>query len=205
MELRSAEQRRRRNREGARRAILGAAAAILVEDGHENFSMRRLAARCGYTAPTIYHYFGDKAGLIDALLEESFRQLLSHLRRVRRGDDPVDDMRAMFRAFVRFGLRNATQYWLLTMPRDGQSAPPEAAEEARALLEEPLLRIESEGRLLADDIETVRQSFWALLHGLITLQTSRPDHAWTKDLLETSLESMISGFVETRENGEDRT
>jgi AcrR family transcriptional regulator len=63
------ERRRLQQRAEARGTILAAADALLVKDGYERFSMRRLADRCGYTAPTIYHYFGDKQGLIDAVVE----------------------------------------------------------------------------------------------------------------------------------------
>jgi AcrR family transcriptional regulator len=32
----------------------------MIECGGDGFSIRKLAGRCGYTAPTIYHYFGDE-------------------------------------------------------------------------------------------------------------------------------------------------
>ena len=85
-----AERRRREQREDARRSILDAAEALLVEGGYERFSMRRLALRCGYTAPTIYHYFGDKRRLIDAVLEDGFQRILDRLREVRRSADPAE-------------------------------------------------------------------------------------------------------------------
>ena len=85
--------RRSRQREEARRAILDATESILLEDGEELLSIRKLALRCGYTAPTIYHYFRDKDGLIDALLEERFSRLLQRVRRVQLGPDPVANLR----------------------------------------------------------------------------------------------------------------
>ena len=84
-----AETRRQRQRSEARRAILDMTETLLVEAGSDAFSIRTLAERCGYTAPTIYHYFGDKAGLIDALLEERFARLLLAVERVPLLDDPV--------------------------------------------------------------------------------------------------------------------
>src|SRR5512134_1006743 len=89
--LSPSELRRARQREDARRAILDATEALLLEAGGEAFGVRALAARCGYTAPTIYHYFGDKEGLIDALLEERFAQLLAEVRRAPLGDDPLEN------------------------------------------------------------------------------------------------------------------
>lgn len=190
----TAELRRRQRHREARRTILDAAGAILLEDDYEQFTMRKLASRCGYTAPTIYHHFGDKRGLIDAVLEEVFRGLVIQLKRVRSGSDPVDEMRAQFHAFVRFALRKPTHYQMLTT-RSVEDGPPPSGEEAIALLERPLHALSESGRLGNHSIELVQQSFWALLHGLIALQTSRPDYEWESSLVDASLEAMISGLL----------
>lgn len=195
MDLTPSEARRSRQRQEARRSILEATEALLVEDGYEAFSMRRLAERCGYTAPTIYHYFRDKPGLIDALLEERFSGMLQRIRSVERSEDPAETMRSLARAFVEFGMRNPTFYRLLTTPRTEPGEPPQAAEEARAVLEEPIHELEREGRLYTHDVETTKQTVWVLLHGLIHLRLSRPEHPWSSNLLEAALESMIRGIV----------
>lgn len=195
--LQSARDRRSRQRTDAQRAILDATEAILVEEGYEQFSMRKLASRCGYTAPTIYHHFGDKTGLIDALLEEVFRELVAILEAVKPAADPLDRMRAQFVAFVDFALRNPTHYRLLTTPRDEDAEPPPSGERAIAILEEPLRVLDESGLLKSDEIEAVQQSFWALMHGLISLQTSRPDYDWSDRLIETSLEAMIEGLIDS--------
>jgi AcrR family transcriptional regulator len=191
----TAERRRHRQRADARRAILEATEALLVEGGYESFSIRRLAERCGYAAPTIYHYFGDKPGLIDALLEERFRTLLRVLARVEEGDDPLETIRARSRAFVRFGLRNPTHYRLLTGPRAADAPPPRSAEEARALFERPWLELVAAGRIPAGRVEGVQQAFWALLHGIVSLRTNRPDVAWVSTLTDDSVDALLRGLV----------
>ena len=52
MDPQPAAQRRQQQRRDARRAILDAAESLILESGYERFSIRRLASRCGYTAPT---------------------------------------------------------------------------------------------------------------------------------------------------------
>ena len=99
--------------------------------------MRRLAERCGYTAPTIYHYFADKKGLFDTLLEERFRRMVDTMRRVRRSDDPVETLLAVGQACVRFGLRNPSQVQLLTALRPDPTDPPQSSVEGRELIEAP--------------------------------------------------------------------
>ena len=95
MGLAPAARRREQNRTDARRAILDATESLLLEQGEENFSVRKLVERCGYTAPTIYHYFGDKSGLLAELLEQRLQGLLVSLREVTLVSDPVENLRAL--------------------------------------------------------------------------------------------------------------
>ncbi len=194
MEIQPAERRRRQARREARRAILDATEAILVEEGYESLSMRRVAARCGYTVPTIYHHFGDKTGLIDELLEERFVKLLQRVQRVGRSDDPLENMLAYASAFVRFGLQHPTHYRLMMTPRQQPSEPPPSAEAARALMEQPVHELAAAGRLYSEDAEACVQAMWALVHGLISLRTSRLDYPWSKAQAKVALEAMIRGM-----------
>ena len=198
-----AERRRQQQRLEARRAILDAAESILVGEGYERFSIRRLGERCGYTAPTLYHHFGDKRGLIDALLEERFQALYDRLRRVQLGADPVENIRALARAFVRFGRRNPTHYRLLHATRPPGTQPPPAAEAARELVEKPFRVLAEQGRLMPD-FEAAGQALWATLHGVISLQNGRPDHAWVPGLADVAIDTMLRGLVRGAPEGDGR-
>ena len=191
----TAQERRLAQRsQEARRAILDATEGMLVEQGYERFSMRKLAARCGYTAPTLYHYFGDKLSLLDTLLEQRMSELVRELRSVPLARDPAENMRELFCAFARWGLANPTHYQLLTTARAPESKPLASGEEAREILEQPIAELDVRGRLVADP-ETARQSFWVLLHGLISLQRARPDVEWSDALMHSALDAMIRGAV----------
>jgi AcrR family transcriptional regulator len=200
----ASERRRLQHREDARRAILDATAALLVEHGFEAFSMRRLAERCGYTAPTIYHYFGDKKGLFDTLFEERLRQMLDSVRRVRRSRDPVERILAIAQACVRFGLRNPSQIQVLTALRPDQTDPPQSSVEARELIEGPLRELEEQGRLLVRDTEEAFQCLWIAMHGVMSMLTLRPDYAWSKQLVRTSLQVMLRGLIRPQGSGNGR-
>ena len=52
----------------ARQAVLGAARELFAELGFERTTMRAVAARAGVDPALIYHYFGDKDGLLLAAL-----------------------------------------------------------------------------------------------------------------------------------------
>ncbi len=189
-----ADLKRHRNREQARRAILDATESILVENGGE-FSMRTLVSECGYTAPTIYHYFGDKEGLVDALLEERFARLLARVQRVEQGSDPVVNMKRMAEAFLRFTRQNLDFYRYILTGGNGRDRTPPSAEAAREIMEAPLRQLEREKRLRDTDGETAGQALWALLHGLNALQLSRPDFPWSRDLFDISFDALLRGLL----------
>jgi AcrR family transcriptional regulator len=192
----TAALRRSRQREEARRAILDATEAILLEDGEELLSIRKLALRCGYTAPTIYHYFRDRDGLIDALLEERFSRLLQRVRRVELGPDPVANLRQLSRAFLRFAAGNTTFYRVMIRgSSDGGERKVRAAEATREIMAGPLVALHEAGRLWSPDVEAAQQSLWAVLHGVIALRLGNPKYAWSKNLTEVALEAMLRGLV----------
>jgi len=157
--------------------------------------MRRLAERCGYTAPTIYHYFGDKQGLIDAVVEERLKLLLTRVRRVRRRRDPVDTLRAMLLEIARFGLEDPTHHRILNIPRPPSAPQPPSGEKVRELLEGPLAELAADGRLRGRDVERAEQFLWVLVHGVVSLHTSQPDHRWAKDIVRYSIETALRGLV----------
>jgi AcrR family transcriptional regulator len=189
------ERRRSQQRSEARRAILEAAEALLLEEGLESFSIRRLASRCGYTAPTIYHHFGDKQGLLDAALEERLRMVLERLRGVRRSRDPAQTVRAILLEFVHFGLEDPSHHRLLNLPRPPDAPPLRVAEEVEALFREQLALLAAAGRLRAGDVDEAVQFAWMLIYGLVALRLGRPDVEWKGSIVDFSLDAALRGLV----------
>lgn len=189
------EQRRSEQRDKVRRTILDATEALLLAEGEDRFSIRRLVERCGYTAPTIYHHFGDKTGLIDTLLDERFERLANQLKRVPRGSDPVAYLRSMGLAFVRFGLRNPTHHRLLFAPRAQPVAPPRSALEVQEMLEEAWTELWDEGRLRSGDAAAAGQALFCLLYGLTDRRIARPEHEWSKSGIEDAIDALLRGLV----------
>jgi AcrR family transcriptional regulator len=65
----SARGRRPLGSPDARKAVLGAARELFAELGFERTTMRAVAARADVDPALIYHYFGDKEGLLSAAVE----------------------------------------------------------------------------------------------------------------------------------------
>ena len=189
------ERRRSLQREGARRAIVDATEALLVEEGFERFSMRRLAERCGYTTPTIYHHFGDKQGLLDTVVEERFQLVLDRIQRVRRRPDPADTVRAILEELIRFGIENPTHYRLLSMARAPDAEPPKSAQKAQEALEAHLAELAAQGRLAVEDPGHAARFLWIVLHGFVSLRITRPEAEWVEEMPELCIESAMRGLL----------
>ncbi len=191
-------QRKARSRERrpeARRTILEATERLLLDRGVEGVSMRAVSARSGFSAPTIYHHFGDKNGLIDALLEERFREVLTVMREVPRGGDAAAYLSEVARSFVRFALANPGHYRLLSGPRRENADLLPSNEAARDLVKHALEELARAGELGTGDVEAAFQITWAVLHGLISLHLTRPDYPFAENLVDMAIEMVEAGLL----------
>jgi AcrR family transcriptional regulator len=75
-----------------RDAILDAALALLDEDGDAGLTMRSLAARLGVTPMSLYHHVTDRAGLLRALSDRLYGDVLVGLD---APVNPVDGIRML--------------------------------------------------------------------------------------------------------------
>jgi AcrR family transcriptional regulator len=192
----AAQLRRARHRDDARRTILSATEALMAESGYAGFSMRALVERCGYSAPTIYHYFTDKPGLLEAVVEEKLEDLVKELEALPVESDPVAQARTLSLVFARWGIGNPTHYHLINQPRDRDPSPGSAAQRAVDLMSKPLDSLLQRGQITESELALISQSLWACLHGLISLPSVRPDADWSPDLLEASVDALFRGWLD---------
>ena len=68
--------------------MLHAAAELLDEAQGGEVSTRAICDRAGVQAPTLYHHFGSKQGLLDAVLTHGFAEFLAARDASGEDDDP---------------------------------------------------------------------------------------------------------------------
>lgn len=59
-----------RDREASKQALIAAATELLAERGPKDVSVREIARRAGVNHGLVHHYFGSKAGLVTAVLDD---------------------------------------------------------------------------------------------------------------------------------------
>jgi AcrR family transcriptional regulator len=161
--------------------LMKAATKLLAERGPEGTSTRAICEAAGVTQPTLYHHFGDKGGLIEAVVTEGFERALAGKKaKERETDDPVDDLRRGWDDHVSFGVANP-HFYAVMHGRPGLGRLPKAAEEAGSMLRSLTKRIARTGRLRVEQ-ELAAQAVWAAVYGVTSMLSSMPDFGWHEAL-----------------------
>ncbi|NDV03165.1 TetR/AcrR family transcriptional regulator [Rhodococcus sp. IEGM 248] len=175
----------------ARDRLLKAAAQLLDEAKGTPVSTRAVCDLAGVQAPTLYHHFGSKQGLFDAVVEYGFGQYVRATN--RRGDDPVDDLRHGWDDHVRYGLDNPSFYVLLY----GQIAPGKpcaVTSVAETRLVDLLTEIAQQGRLRVTPAvaagQVVAANVGMTLH-LIAQPEGRADLSLSRELRDNVIAGLI--------------
>jgi len=130
-----------------RTRLLEAAADLIAATPGEDFSLRAVCDAAGVKMPTLYHFFGNKQGLIEAVVERGFDMYLSAKSSTESSGDPIQDLRLGWDAHVAFGLENPGFYTLMYgKVRPGYS--PEAQSKPSEILRGLTLKAEQDGRLV---------------------------------------------------------
>lgn len=169
----------RANGSALRRAILDYTRHLLVEEGYNNLSMRKIARAVGCSATSIYLHFANKDALFHALIDEGFALLNDVLQEVAAAHaDPPDRLEALSRRYVHFGLDNPELYEVMFLLHPERMAryPAERYRRARRNLElfaEALHDGADAGQFDVDDPAVAASVLWASLHGATALLLAR--------------------------------
>lgn len=107
-----------------REKILDCALTLFSGRGYDAVGIQEVVDTAGVTKPTLYHYFGSKRGLLDALLERYFGEILAGERRAAdyHGDLPFT-LNEITKTYFDLA-RRIPQFYRLQLAM--QFAPPES-------------------------------------------------------------------------------
>ncbi|HET9675990.1 MAG TPA: helix-turn-helix domain-containing protein [Solirubrobacterales bacterium] len=89
--------------EATREALIAAARRLFTERGYENVGTEEIVRAAGVTRGALYHHFGDKASLLDAVYARIEAESTERVARVVLGSElhsPLDAMKAGIEAFL---------------------------------------------------------------------------------------------------------
>ena len=166
-------------------AILAAADQLLIGSGSEDaVSIRAVADAVGLTPAAIYRHFPDKETLLFAVCSQHFDQVTEEIAVpvMASTDDPIEALRRLGEAYVRFGVENPEHYRIMFMRRQDHRPDQYAAER---VLETGLFgavlpvvqRGIDEGRFRAgqDDPLMIAWVLWMAVHGITSAAVALPN------------------------------
>ena len=79
-------------------AIIEAASHILIEDGYNGFTLRKVAEAAGISIGNLNYHYPTKVALIDALLDHITNRIIDGFNEVadRAGESPENRFRAVW-------------------------------------------------------------------------------------------------------------
>src|SRR6185437_9322118 len=154
--------------------ILEAASELLARSADTDISTRATCEAAGVTAPTLYHHFGDKEGLLAAVVDFGWATFLESKRRTAAvvHEHIADDIRAGWDNHLEFARENPNFYKLMWSP--AVSANSAAFREAFQMLYDRLGLGASRGQLRVSVEAGARMIMSAVTGAALSLIT-QPD------------------------------
>ena len=158
----------RRGTRDLRAAILRAARRLHGAHGSDGVTARAVAQAVGVSPTALYLHFRSIDDLLDQLRMEGHERLAGYLR-AAEGPTAAERIRAMGRAYHRFGIENPGAFDLMFHARG--STPHRRAAVQREMFTLLLLRdVVVAGELRRDlDPMVVTNALWAEIHGVTSL------------------------------------
>lgn len=199
-------ERKQMEKEIIRKKILDAASEILVEEGYDKLSIRKIASRIEYSPGIIYHYFKDKGEIIAFIVEEEYGKILKMLSEIPiDAENPEKTIEQTFRGYIELILEVPEKFRAILMNDI------EAVQEKVNILDRGIskerksmqglckvieLGIEK-GKFRKMDAELTAQIIWTSTHGLISrliIEKNVPEDQKER-LINHHFEILINGLM----------
>jgi AcrR family transcriptional regulator len=155
-----------------RRSLLDTAILLIKQEGIEKLSMRKLADKVGVSQTAIYHHFGDKQALLNAMGEEGIEQFQALLLQNIHSNASAEVQLTEFAyAYVDFARTNPELYELMfgrmTWQASEEGSFQRAGHQSFRAFVQMVARFQQTGLLSAQHNPLrLAQTLWACLHGL---------------------------------------
>lgn len=177
-----AVERREREKQALRKKILDAGREILVADGYDALTMRKLAEKVEYTPGALYAHFPDKDALVRAICQCDMSDFAKECRAALDIREPIEQLRTLARLYARFALEHPQQYKVLFVLDPVPALDHEALvdrgnpeSDAYAILELAVTNALAAGHFAGfkSRPQLVAQLLWAGMHGVVSIENRR--------------------------------
>lgn len=181
-------------RDSTQERILLAAIDVLEAQGIEGLTTRAVCDATGVTAPTLYHHFTNKDGLVAAVIQRGVHEFLTRKRDIELTDDPVADLRRGWEGWIGFALARPRLFRLMTQLA---GTDPTATGEAYAIMQRLVERIAQAGRLTGDP-DSAARAIWAASNGVLMSFMQGGSPAEIRETADLMFDGLMLRLVRSR-------
>lgn len=161
--------------------IIEKALSLIQKRGHENFSMRKLAASLNMTAANIYNYYANKEDIHRAIQTEGFSHLNAIFSEIyARNIDSRRKLKHLLLAYLDFGISRKHYYDTLFIPELYADNPWKQTDDQRInlhvfnILQQVLTEINGKKSQMNDEALHLRSlQILSTLHGAVCLVNNK--------------------------------
>ena len=185
-----------------RQGILDDVSNLLVQEGPNAITMRRVAETVGCSTTVLYTMFRNKQGLVDELYLRGFNLLRQSLAAVSHTDDLRDYIYALCIAYHDFALANPTYYSIAFFKAIPEYTPSKAnLKLGQASIE---LLVRAIGDCISDNPKAENEAWeiariiWATVHGHVGLELTGYFNylgVSPQQILERALQALINELL----------
>jgi AcrR family transcriptional regulator len=158
-----------------RNALIDASLATLREEGTAGLQLRAIARRVGVSQAAPYRHFSGREDLLATVATVGFERLRAFARAAadETGGDPMERMRALSTAYVRFAAKEPQLFRLMfgteVPDKSGHADLLEAAQSMFELIADAVAEAQAAGSVRVGDPLTMALLAWSTMHGLAQL------------------------------------
>lgn len=191
-------ERKLRQREEVRSAILRAAWQLVMEEGWQSLSIRKIAEAIEYSVPVIYDHFANKEAILLEFTKQGFQLLNEQLEAAKaKSNNAAEQLEAMAYAYWNFAFEHKEYYQLmygLGMPTCETVKRIDELNSFSELILSTVRELIKQSKNPDTDPYLKLHTFWSMLHGLISINMMGKES--TRDELNNMvLKDFIKGFI----------
>ncbi len=191
-------ERRIREKEKVRLAILSTAWQMVKENGWQALSIRRVAEAIEYSVPVIYDHFENKEAILLEFVNEGFELLSKKVGRAKnKYDEPADQLIAMADAYWNFALKNKEYYQLMygvgMACCEGEKCKDDKTRFDYFIME-AISEVLSKSKKSGTSACLKYHTFWSIVHGLVSIKIMGSSPV-SEEVNKAVLDDAIDGFI----------
>ncbi len=195
-------ERRNREKENIRTAILTTAWQMVKDEGWQSLSIRRIADAIEYSIPVIYDHFENKEAILYEIGNEGSRILSKKIGQAKeKHSDPVEQLKAMADAYWNFAIKNKEYYQLMygvgMACCEGEKCTDDKEGFDHFIMESITLVLKKSKQPVANACLKYH-TFWSILHGLVSIKIMGNSPV-SGELNKMVLDDAIEGFIKNLE------